>query len=104
MYEPLSACGTIVANTAAARVLRTRGAILPASATLWCAGDFRTGDTVYVVLYGKDGGQRIIGTSIARCDAGVILGLQGWRHPAAAPSTEAALFGDDFRALPRTGT
>ncbi len=65
--------GTIVINAEAGRTLHKQRDALMAADVLDCAGGFRAGDTVYVVVRGDDGGQGVIATGIARCDASMLL-------------------------------
>lgn len=69
--------GIIVINAEAWRTLRKQRDALMATDVLDCAGGFRAGDTVYVVVRGDDGGQGVIATGIARCDASMLLQTKG---------------------------
>ena len=69
--------GTIVINAEAGRTLCHQRDALMAIDALDCAGGFLAGDTVYVVVRGNDGGQGVIATGIARCDASMLLQTKG---------------------------
>jgi glutamate 5-kinase len=64
--------GTIVIHADAGRALRKKRVALLTTHVLNCAGDFRAGDKVYVVVRGEDGGQGVVATGIIRCDAAVL--------------------------------
>jgi glutamate 5-kinase len=69
--------GTIVINADAGRVLRRRRTTLLAADVLHCAGDFRAGDKVYVVVRGPDGGQGVVATGVVRCAANMLQAICG---------------------------
>jgi len=69
--------GTIYINAAAGRALRKERAALLTTHVLHCAGDFRAGDRVYLVVRGDDGGQGSIATGIVQCDGALLWRLCG---------------------------
>jgi len=69
--------GTIYINAAAGRALRKERATLLATHVLHCAGDFRAGDRVCLVVRGDDGGQGSIATGIVQCDGDLLRRLCG---------------------------
>jgi glutamate 5-kinase len=74
--------GSIVVTAAAGRALRQGHAAVLAGDVLGCAGDFRAGDSVYVVVRGADGGQGVIARGAIRCPA-IMLPVKG-ASPAAS--------------------
>jgi glutamate 5-kinase len=69
--------GTIVVTADAGRPLRKQRATLRTMDVLDCSGDFRAGDTVYVVVRGTDGGQGVVATGIVRYDAAALRLVKG---------------------------
>jgi glutamate 5-kinase len=61
--------GTIVINAVAGQALRKQPGALLLADVLGCAGDFRAGDDVYVVVRGSDGGQGVFAAGRVGCDA-----------------------------------
>ncbi len=61
--------GTIFIHANAGHALRHGCVTLRSSDVLDCMGGFHAGDRVHVVVRGGDGGQGVIATGIARCDA-----------------------------------
>ena len=64
--------GFVVVGHETAGRMRREGAALPACAVLDCSGPFAAGDRVCVVVRGRDGGQGVFATGIARCSATVL--------------------------------
>lgn len=89
--------GTIVINAQAARALRQRHASVARGDVLWCQGAFRSGDRVYVVVRGDDGGQGVIATGRVACDA---TALQPFDARAIRTAGTAAGDGDALVVMP----
>jgi len=65
--------GTIVLDNDAGRALRRKTAAVHARNVLDCAGGFRSGDGVYITFRAVDGGQSVIATAVACCDASDLM-------------------------------
>ena len=76
--------GPIVIDTAAGRALRKQHAAVRANEVLYCAGDFRAGDRVYVAFRAVDGGQYVVATGIIAFDEATLQQMIG-------PPTAAAV-------------
>jgi glutamate 5-kinase len=72
--------GVVVINAAAGRALRNACTELRVLDVLDCSGNFRSGDTVYLAVRVRDGGQYVVASGVVRLDATALRGLKG--HPA----------------------
>ena len=61
--------GTVVLRNDAGRSLRKKCAAVMAADVLDCSGEFVAGDQIYVSFRARDGGQYVVATGIAKCDA-----------------------------------
>jgi glutamate 5-kinase len=69
--------GTVVIDAKAGRALRKQCRALLTTDVLGCAGEFRAGDHVYIVVRGVDGGQGVIATGIVRYDQPALMQVKG---------------------------
>lgn len=76
-YTRVAVQGTIVIDAETGRTLRRQRSAVLIDDVLWCIGDFRAGDAVYVVMLGTDGGQGVIATGIVRCAASELRQANG---------------------------
>lgn len=61
--------GVIVITAESGRALRGQRVAPRVCDVLDRSGDFRVGDRVYIVVRGRDGGQAVVASAAARCDA-----------------------------------
>ena len=67
--------GTIVVNAKAGRALRQSPRDVGADDVLYAVGAFSSGDRVWVVVRGGDGGQGVFATAVAESDAASCVSL-----------------------------